>query len=582
MRDFKNKFNKIIEIFTIKNVSYLSVVLNLASIILGIIYLVKPLNSFLLDVFGIILLIGLFVNLLLVYLNLDKINNANRLGKRTSVLCYFYLVFMIFAMLSLMSGNLSTSVTYSNGGIENIGAYLTTYFSYFGILIFSIFIGLIDIKNLKNKNFWEYKKRFEGTKSKEITIAKDILYKIFMILTRVIFIIGIIFAINVLFGVFEIITTGIVLFTPQFGTFFSFIFLANTIIYLKLKLKRKKWNPKKYYRTAIIGILITGISMMPLFLTHSIVFNAENKFLDMFGQDWREQIPVEVNNYFIQTPFSIPGYFLGIPPKSSIIEEQTLFYEGEGISLYFDAYMPLNRGENLPGENSTIIRIHGGGWVSGDKGHMNMMQMNKYFAAQGYVVFDIQYGLFDGSIPFVDPSTPDYNKGDFNIDDMMRHLGIFTIYLAEHADEYGAKLDSVFVSGGSSGGHLASAMALAIASGNYTDIFSQNLTIKGLIPFYPANGQMVYFGIDGKEEFKNPEKLIEEDSPPCLIFQGTHDILNYFSITNNFRNTYLAEGNYECAILWMLLGGHSSDFYFSGYYNQIFLYYMERFLYFYH
>ncbi|GAI93690.1 unnamed protein product, partial [marine sediment metagenome] len=49
-----------------------------------------------------------------------------------------------------------------------------------------------------------------------------------------------------------------------------------------------------------------------------------------------------------------------------------------------------------------------------------------------------------------------------------------------------------------------------------------------------------------------------------------------------FRNTYLAEGNDECVILWMLLGGHASDFYFSGYYNQIFLYYMERFLYFYH
>jgi hypothetical protein len=299
---------------------------------------------------------------------------------------------MIFAMLSLMSGNLSTSVTYSNEIIENFGAYLTTYFSYFGILIFGIFIGLIDIKNIKNKNFWEFKKRFGGIKSKEIIRAKEILYKIFMILTRVTFIIGIIFAINVLFGVFEIITTGIVLFTPQFGTFFSFIFLANTIIYLKLK--KKKWNPKKYYRTAIIGILISGISMMPFFLTHSIVFNAEKRFIEMFGQDWREEIPVEVNNYFLQTTFSIPGYFLGIPPKGSIIEEQTLFYKDEGISLYFDAYMPLNRGKNLPGENSTIIRIHGGGWVSGDKGHMNMMQMNKYFAAQGYIVFDIQFGRF--------------------------------------------------------------------------------------------------------------------------------------------------------------------------------------------
>jgi hypothetical protein len=29
----------------------------------------------------------------------------------------------------------------------------------------------------------------------------------------------------------------------------------------------------------------------------------------------------------------------------------------------------------------------------------------------------------------------------------------------------------------------------------------------------------------------------------------------------------------------MPFGGHASDFYFTGYYNQIFLYYMERFIY---
>jgi acetyl esterase/lipase len=241
--------------------------------------------------------------------------------------------------------------------------------------------------------------------------------------------------------------------------------------------------------------------------------------------------------------------------------------------------MPLGRGEDLPGRNSTLIRIHGGGWVSGDKGESNMMQMNKYFAAQGYIVFDIQYGLYDSPVAVMDFITPSYNKGDFNIDDMVRHIGEFTKYLAINADDYGANLDSVFISGGSSGGHLASAAALAMTSGRYSHLFSQNLTIKGLIPFYPSNGQMNHFGIDGKEEFKNPELLVESDSPPCLIFQGTHDVLTYFGISNNFRDAYLAKGNTYCAIIWMLMGGHSSDNYFSGYYNQIFLYYMERFMY---
>jgi predicted esterase len=213
---------------------------------------------------------------------------------------------------------------------------------------------------------------------------------------------------------------------------------------------------------------------------------------------------------------------------------------------------------------------------------MNMMQMNKYFAAQGYVVFDIQYGLDRNPLFGLDPLTPDYKKGNFDIDDMMRHIGVFTKYLVLHANEYGANLNSVFVSGGSAGGHLASAVALAITSGNYTDIFGTGLTIKGLIPFYPANGQMVFFGISGSDEFKNPEKLIDQNSPPCLIFQGTHDILNYFSISERIRDIYRAKGNSEVAILWMPFGGHASDFYFTGYYNQIFLYFMERFMYIYH
>jgi predicted esterase len=384
----------------------------------------------------------------------------------------------------------------------------------------------------------------------------------------------------IIFGSFEVVTTFIAIISGQFGTFFSIIFLANTL--LLLKLKRRKRTTKKYYRTALIGFFVSGCLLMPLFVTNSTVRNAENAFSIGFGRNWRNRIPSGIDDYFLQTPFSLTSYFLGSRPKASIIETNTLFYNDEGIRLYFDAYQPLNGGENLPGENSIIIRIHGGSWVSGDKGMMNMLQMNKYFAAQGYVVFDIQYGLDRNPLFELDPLTPDYKKGNFNIDDMMRHIGEFTQYITAHADEYGANLNSVFVSGGSAGGHLATAVALAIASGNYTDIFGTGLTIKGLIPFYPANGQMVFFGISGSDEFKNPEKLIDQNSPPSLIFQGTHDILNYFSISERIRDIYRAKGNSEVAILWMPFGGHASDFYFTGYYNQIFLYFMERFLYLYH
>jgi predicted esterase len=478
-----------------------------------------------------------------------------------------------------MLGNLLLSVIYSNTLIDTIGAYILLYFGYFGIFIYGFLFALFELKLLSNIDLYLFRYSLFAANKVIHSRTRNISRKILIVISRITFIFGIVFAVVIIFGSFEVVTTFVAIVSGQFGTFFSIIFLANTL--LLLKLKRRKRTTKKYYKTAIIGFFVSGCLLMPLFFTNTAINNAENTFSIAFGSNWRDQIPSGTNNYFLQTPFSLTSYFLGSRPKASTIETNTLFYDDEGINLYFDVYKPVNDNGDLPGNGSVIIRIHGGSWVSGDKGMMNMMQMNKYFAAQGYVVFDIQYGLDRNPIFALDPLTPEYKKGSFNIDDMMRHIGAFTQYLEVHAVEYGANLDSVFVSGGSAGGHLASAVALAIASGNYTEMFGTGLTIKGLIPFYPANGQMVFFGISGSDKFKNPEKLIDENSPPCLIFQGTHDILNYFSISERIRDIYRTKGNTECAILWMPFGGHASDFYFTGYYNQVFLYFMERFMYLY-
>ena len=564
----------------VKIACYSLIILNSICIILGIAYLSIPTYSILWDIFGFILLFTLFESILLVYLQSTRITKRSNTRSRLNLLSYIYLVLIILSMIGMLLGNLLISSIYSNKLVANLGAYLSIYLSYFGILIFGIFFVLLELREYNNENLWLHKPLFNGTYIKRSPRANKILKKVVTIISRITFFFGILFAIVIVFGSFEVLTTFIAIIAAQFGVFFSIIFFANTI--LLLKLKQHKWSSKKYSRNVTIGFLVSGLLLVPVFSTNNTVNDIERNFSSAFGPNWQEKIPPNANQYFLETPFSLSNYFLGIPPKNSKIERNTLFYENEGIKLYFDAYMPLNNGEGLPGQNSTIIRIHGGSWTSGDKGMMNMMQMNKYFAAQGYIVYDIQYGLSSNPLFSLDPTTPSDKKGNFDIDDMMRHIGVFTNYLYNHSDEYGANIKSVFISGSSSGGQLAMAVALAISSGNYTHIFNKDLTIKGLIPFYPANGAMRFFGVSGRDEFKKPEKLIENDSPPCLIFQGTHDILNYFSIAENIRDTYNAKGNEKVAILWMPIGGHASDFYFPGYYNQIFLYYMERFLYLYH
>ncbi len=567
MRKFKG-------FITIKSVSYSLFFLNLFCIISGILYLATSEYLPLWDIFGIVLTITLFENLLLIYLNLVNVNKKSKFGYRFHVFCYIFLVFIILGMWGMMQGNLLSSTTISN---SFLGGYALNHLSYFGILTFGITLVMIDFLARKNPEFWGRETRREGGKYIKILRFKEIVRKIIIITTWIGLCIGAFCAFITLFGVFEFVTTQIAFFSSQYGVFLSFIFLANTIILLKIK--KGKWSRKKFRRVSLTGLLISFSLLTPFFISNINVISAEADFTEAFGLNWQSEIPIETNEYFLQTSFSTAGYYLGTPPKDCNVIENVLFYDNESIKLYFDVYMPLKRGEGLPGQNSTLIRIHGGGWVSGDKGGSNMAQMNKYFAAQGYIVFDIQYGLYDSPIAAMDLSTPSYNKGDFNIDDMVRHIGEFTKYLTENAQLYGANVDSVFISGSSSGGHLASAAGLALTSGNYSNLFSQNITIKGIIPFYPSNGQMVHFGIDGREEFTNPEKLIGSESPPCLIFQGTHDVLTYFGISRNFRATYLTKGNGNCAIIWMLLGGHTSDFYFSGHYNQIFLFYMERFMY---
>ncbi|MFX1573168.1 MAG: hypothetical protein ACFFB0_10500 [Promethearchaeota archaeon] len=567
-KDFKNLRN-------IKLTSCLTLILNTFCIIFGLLYILKPSSSVFWDFIGVIITITLFENLLFVYFNLHK---SNKLSPKVTIVSYIYLIFIIIAILFIILGNLLLSSVYSNIFIENFGSYCIIYFSYFGILLYGIFFAVFNLKQLLKNDLEFIKKSYN--KKIGILKVKMILHKILVILSKITFCIGIVFAIVNIFGSFGVITVFIAIISSQFGLFFSIIFLANTI--LLLKLKKHKRTTKKFYRTAIIGIFVSVWLSMPLFLSNSSIYNDDKVFADAFGSNWQTRIPSEANRFFLKTPFTLTGYYLGTEPNNCKITKNILFYDDEGISLYFDAYMPLNKWKHLPGENSTIIRIHGGSWVSGDKGMMNMMQMNKYFASQGYVVFDIQYGLDRNPLFELDPLTPDYSKGNFNIDDMMRHIGIFTNYIFNHTNDYNANLNSVFISGGSAGGHLACAVALAISSGNYTHIFNEHLKVKGLIPFYPANGQMVFFGINGCDEFKNPEKLIAKSSPPCLIFQGTHDILNYFSISENIQNTYLAKGNNKCAILWMPLAGHAADVYFTGYYNQIFLYYMERFMFLYH
>lgn len=536
------------------------------------------------NVSGIVYIGTLIINMIFTYLISNKINKSSVKGLRVNALCYIYFFLISISMLLMFGGTFIYSNSYGLNFVETLPSLIMIYFGYFGPLFFGILINIIVINDYRTGYIWKTGAESPGSdiiKPKRFT-KLPLVKKIIAISNLLIISFSLILVLSFFFGSTNLGTGIFSLISGQWALFFAYITLSATFLLLKTL---DLLNHRKIKKGIIIsGFIFTFIFFLPLISVPSTIQNAEINFSNAFGSDWRTQITSEQESFMLQKPFSLQGYFLGFPQSECIILKDISFYNGtsgvdEGIRLYFDAYLPPNNGIGLPGQNSTLIRIHGGGWMIGDKGTGNMLQMNKYFASQGYCVFDIQYGLYDGpwKMPYI---TPDYLVGDFDINDMIRHIGIFTKWLIANASLFGADLNSVFISGGSAGGHLTCVTALAIANGSYTSIFGSGITIKGLIPFYPANfcEDGIPTFIDGDPEFLNPELLVDASSPPCLIYQGTQDGLVNPRIARSFLNSYIEVGNTRCAIIWMPFAGHGSDLHFSGYYNMIFLYYMERFL----
>lgn len=355
--------------------------------------------------------------------------------------------------------------------------------------------------------------------------------------------------------------------SSAFPIFWSWLFLSASILFMHLG--RPHMNKPLQIFCGFVGLLIFCAFTVPMVST--TLMSIETKPPEATAS------PATQRNY----AFSPFDYLFGIETAPYILFENVPYLVGtEGVDadklLSYDAYLPNTSIPKPENGYPVLVRIHGGSWSSGDKGAYNFSAMNKYFAGLGYAVFDIQYGLSATKKPeLLESGDPIY--GNFDIDDMVRHVGLFTIHLVEQAEKYQIDTDKVFLSGGSAGGQLALTAGLALESGRYSDMFG-NLQIRGIIPFYPAVGLSPTVGIDGLDEFLDPTPFITADSPPVLIYQGDRDGTVSPAVAERFRSNYLASGNENCTLISLPYATHASDLYFSGYYNQTFLYVMERFM----
>jgi len=504
---------------------------NIAIIILGI------LNYFSIDYkindyLGIIMSIVLVLDYLSIYFFNYKQLKAYKYPK-------VFLYLSIIGVFMMIVGNVLRMMYYDYNSIEILRSRILTYA---GFLI--VFGGAI-FNNIKTLS---YNKYFRKPKASKLGFIKYIFAIINILILS--YLLVVLYSITYL-GSVEI-------YFPHFAFFFGFIGLSYGLIMYSNFRKRKVLREAGF----VIGVIFFVLFSIPMLSTVLKIDDFSEKYSSIYSE-----IPVRENM------FSLTDYFLGTKIEGYSYKKDVVFYKDEKgnddfIELKFDYFYPENSEEKLP----VIVRIHGGSWISGNKGFENMMQMNKYFASKGYAVFDIQYGLYNFGEKSDNP-----RKGNFTIEDLVRHIGLFANYISVNKEDYNIDLDNVFISGGSAGGHLATAYSLAKNNSEYKNDFLDDFKIRGVIPFYPANALADDVGLEGIEAYNSPSLMIEENQPPFLIYQGTHDGYVLVENTKNFVEKYKEKDN-KVVALYFPYSGHANDVYFEGYYNQIFLHYMENFI----
>lgn len=222
-------------------------------------------------------------------------------------------------------------------------------------------------------------------------------------------------------------------------------------------------------------------------------------------------------------------------PSTGIDASYDISYRQNDKDALLDVYTPttaVTEKKNLP----TVIWVHGGGWISGNKG--NVAPYMKILAGKGYNAIAVNYS--------VSPEKT-YPTPIVQLDAALR-------YINQHADTLHVDKNQLFLAGDSAGSQIASQVATIITNPEYARLVAmdaplQPTQLKGMLlncgaydlSIINANGnsegakllRTFLWSYSGKKDFMDdadikPASVIEyvnKDFPPTFITAGNVDPL---------------------------------------------------------
>jgi len=243
------------------------------------------------------------------------------------------------------------------------------------------------------------------------------------------------------------------------------------------------------------------------------------------GDDYRDSVDAPLGERVPITWRQIARPF-HVRTATVTVERNVPYADSARKAHRLDVYRSVDGGRGCP----TLLYIHGGGWVFGDKREQGIPFMS-HLAARGWVCFTANYRLSPKA------TFPDH------LVDVKQALR----WVRQHGAEYGADTACVVVSGASAGGHLAAMMALTANEPAYQPGFEDiDTSVQGCVCWYGVYDLTNRVGARGRGFARfvertllkvrlvddaaafaaaSPIDRVHPGAPPTMIVQGTNDTL---------------------------------------------------------
>lgn len=192
-------------------------------------------------------------------------------------------------------------------------------------------------------------------------------------------------------------------------------------------------------------------------------------------------------------------------------QEKIIYKQVDSTELFLEIYRSVDG--NSEKISPAMVFFFGGGWNGGSTKQFEPHA--KYFSKRGITCFLVDYRVKQrqGSTPF----------------ESVKDAKSAIRFIRGHADKFQIDPNKIIASGGSAGGHLASATALIEKYNEPSDDLNTSCIPNALVLFNPVfdNGPGGYGFERIGSEYKDfsPLHNIREGAPPTIVYLGTNDNL---------------------------------------------------------